>query len=133
MSMVGTALGMGRRLAESRMTDTISVTRAGEKVWDEDSGEYVSTPVAVYSGAARVRHDSGRPGDIEAGGQLLTLGSLEVHVPIGSATFQPDDQIAVTACPTRPDQVGREFIVVAPFDGSGTTAVRYRVEAFDAR
>ena len=133
MTMLGTALGMGRRMAESRMTDTISVTRPGEKTWDEGAGEYVSTPVDVYSGAARVRHDSGRPGDVEAGSQLLTLGSLEVHVPVGSASLQPDDQIMVTACPTRPDQVGRVFIVIAPFDGSQTTAVRYKVEVFDGR
>lgn len=115
------------------MTDTIEVSRAGERVWDEDAGEWTTAPVTVYAGPARVKHDSGRATDADSGSQLMTVGSLEVHVPVGSAVFRQDDRVAVTACPTRPDQVGREFIVTAPFDGSQTTAVRYRVEVFDAR
>lgn len=134
MSMFGNALGMGRRMAESRMTDTISVSRGGGEWLNPETDEYEDVdPSDVYSGPARIRHGSGTPGDVEAGSQLLTVGALEVHVPVGSAVFQPDDLITVTACPTRPDQVGRKFIVVAPFDGSGTTAVRYRVEVFDGR
>jgi hypothetical protein len=133
MSMLGTALGMGRRMAESRMTDSCKATRPGAKTWDETAGEWTETLVEVYSGPCRIRHSSAAGRDVDAGSQLLTVGSLEVHVPVGSAVFRPDDRIAVTGCPTRPDQVGRVFIVIAPFDGSGTTAVRYRVEAFDPR
>lgn len=129
-----TVLEAGRRMAESRMTDTISVTRGGGE-WlnpETDEYEYVE-PLTVYTGQARIRHASGKPGDVEAGSQLLTVGTLEIHVPVGTAAFLPDDLATITGCPTRPDQVGREFIVIAPFDGSQTTAVRYQVEAFDAR
>lgn len=128
-----TVLASGRRMAESRMTDTISVSRAGERVWDEDAGEWTTSPVTVYSGAARIRHNPGRAVDSDAGSQLMAVGSLEVHMPVGSAVLRQDDEVTVTGCPTRPDQVGRVFIVTAPFDGSQTTAVRYRVESFDAR
>lgn len=134
MSMLGTALGMGRRMAEARMGDTITVTRGGGDWLNRETDEYEHVePVTVYAGSARIRHASGKPGDVEAGSQLLAVGTIELHVPVGTATFLPDDLATVTGCPTRPDQVGREFTVTAPFDGSQTTAVRYQVEVFDGR
>lgn len=127
-------LGSGRRMAESRMTDSCKVSRGPAEVLDAVTDKWVPNPASVvYSGPCRVKHPSTGARDVEAGSQLLAVGSLEVHVPVGSAVFRPDDRITVTGCPTRPDQVGRVFIVIAPFDGSGTTAVRYRVEAFDPR
>ena len=133
MSVLGGTLGLGRALAESRMTDTVNATRAGEKEWDEEAGEHVAAVISVYTGPARIKHASSTPKDVEAGSQLLTVGQLEVHVPVGSPVFEADDLITVTACPTRADQVGRVFVVIAPFDGSQTTAVRYRVEVSDGR
>lgn len=130
--MIAGALGMGRRMAESRMTDTVTVTRPGGKTWNESQGEWTITPVTAYSGKARIKH-GGSPRDVEAGSQLLAVGQIEVHVPAGTAAFRPDDTVTVTGCVTRPDQVGRVFTVVAPFDGSQTTALRYRVEAADGR
>lgn len=131
--MIGAALGMGRRAAESRMTDTVTVTRDGDEVWDEDLGEFVPSVSTVYSGAARVKHPSVSARDVEAGSQLLAVGQLEVHVPVGTAVFELGDSVTVTACPTRPDQVGRVFRVSSLFDGSQSTALRYRVEVGDAR
>lgn len=115
------------------MTDTCTVTRAGTKTWDEAAGQYTSTTVQVYSGRCRIKHPSTVSRDVEAGSQLLTVGQLEVHVPVGTAVFAPDDVVTVSSSSTRADQVGRVFTVVAPFDGSQTTALRYRVEAADGR
>ncbi len=133
MSAVTTALSMGRRMAESRMTDACTVTRAGAKVWNESQGEWTVTTVTAYSGKCRVKHPSAVPRDVEAGSQLLTVGQLELHLPVGSVMLQPDDLVSVTGSDTRADQVGREFRVLAPFDGSQTTAVRYRIEVADGR
>lgn len=119
--------------AESRMNDRIKTTRAGSKTWDEEAGDWVTAPVTVYEGKARIKRPNDLSTDAEAGSQLIAIGRLQMHVPVGSAPFAPDDLIEVTACPTRPDQVGRKFYVVAPFDGSQLTAVRYRVEVADGR
>lgn len=127
------ALNAGRRMAESRMTDECGVTRAGEKTWNETTGEYENTPTSVYSGKCRIRHSAPNGKDVDAAGRLLTISSLELHVPVGTAVFEPDDVVAITASGTRSDQVGRKFIVLAPFDGSQTTALRYKIEAYDER
>lgn len=130
--MIGAALGMGRRAAEARMLDTVTVTRPGAKVWNEATGEWTVTVSTVYSGKARIKHGPAAR-DVEAGSQLLAVGQLEVHVPVGTAGFEPDDTVTVSGSATRPAQVGRVFTVLAPFDGSQTTALRYRVESDDGR
>lgn len=122
-----------RAEAESRMDDRIKTTRAGGKTWDEDSGEWTVSEVVVYDGKARIKRPNDLSTDAEAASQLIAIGRLQVHVPVGSPPFAPDDLIEVTACQTRGDQVGRKFVVVAPFDGSQLTAVRYRVEVADGR
>lgn len=127
------ALSSGRRMAESRMTDACTVSRVGEPVLDEDTGEMVGTVVAVYTGPCRVKHPSTGARDVEAGSQLLVVGQLELHVPVGTPVFAADDVVVITASETRADQVGREFTVVGPFDGSQTTALRYRIEVADGR
>lgn len=130
--MIGGVLGMGRGFAESRMTDTCLVTRDGDRVWDEASGQHTVTPVQVYSGVCRVKHSTGAV-QADAGSQLVSVSQLELHVPVGVAVLAAGDRVTVTGSVGRPDQVGRVFLVVAPFDGSGTTALRYRVEVADGR
>lgn len=127
------ALSMGRRAAAARMFDTVSVSRTGERTWDEDNGEWVGGTVSVYSGKARIKHATNAMQDVDAGSQLLVVGQLEVHVPVGTADFEAGDEITVTASSTRPEQVGRVFTVVGPFDGSQTVALKYRVEVADQR
>lgn len=122
-----------RAEAESRMDDLIKTIRSGEKSWDEANGEWVATEVVIYEGKARVKRPNDLSVDAEAGSQLIAVGRLQVHVPVGSLAFAANDLIEVTACPSRADQVGRRYVVAAPFDGSQTTAIRYRVEVADGR
>ena len=131
--MIG-VLDLGRTMAESRMSDACTVSRGPADVLDPVTDAWVPNPAAsVYSGKCRVKHPTTAGRDVDAGSQLVAVGELELHVPVGSAVFAPDDVVTITACPTRPDQVGRKFTVVSRFDGSQTTALRYRVEAADGR
>lgn len=128
------ALSSGRRMAESRMTDSCTVSRGPAEVLNTVTDTWVPNPASsVYSGKCRIKHPTTAGKDVDAGSQLLVVGELELHVPVGSAVFAPDDVVTITACPTRPDQVGRKFTVVAPFDGSQTTALRFRIESADSR
>lgn len=131
--MIGGALGMGRRMAESRMTDTCTITRAGSPTWDESKGEYTSTAVSVYSGPCRVKHPSTVARDVDAGSQLLAVTQLELHLPVSAVGVRADDLVTITGSETRAEQSGRKFTVTAPFDGSQTTALRFRIEADDGR
>ena len=127
------ALGMGRRMALSRMTDSCAISRPGTPVFDEATGEYTSSTVSVYSGACRVKHPTAVARGVDAGSELLVVSQLELHLPVSAVGVRAGDVVSITGSVTRGEQVGRLFRVVAPFDGSQSTALRFRIEAADER
>lgn len=130
--MIGGVLGMGRRMAVSRMTDSCTVTRAGAKTLNESTGTYSASVVSVFTGQCRIKSGSGvSQGD--AGSELVVVSQVELHLPVSAVGVLPGDTVTVTGSATRADQVGRKFTVVSAFDGSQTTALRYRVEVADGR
>lgn len=134
MTLFAGALTMGRAMAESRMTDSCKVFRLVKaSVPDEETGTYPVTEVVAYSGKCRVKHPTTSGKDVDAGSQLVVVSQVEVHLPLDAVGVLPADTVELTASPTRPDQVGRRFTIDAPFDGSQTTALRYRVEVADGR
>lgn len=133
MTILTGVLSAGRAMAEARMTDSCVVTRKTSGTWDEDAGDYVDADIEIYSGVCRIAFTASTPANINAGSALQSLGQLEIHVPVNAEIFAPDDVVTISQSGTRPDQVGRKFFIVAPFDGSQTTALRYKVEASDAR
>lgn len=130
--MIAGALDMGRRMAVSRMTDSCKITRVGSKTLNEGTGTYTPSVVTVFTGACRIKSGSGvSQGD--AGSELVVVSQVELHLPVSATGVLPGDVVEVTGSLTRADQVGRVFKVVAAFDGSQTTALRYRVEVADGR
>lgn len=129
------ALESGRRMAVSRMTDTCTVTRGdGGEVLDPATDKWVPVPaVSVYSGVCRVKHATTGAAQVDAGSQLLAVSQLELHVPVSAVGIGVGDRVEITGSATRAEQVGRVFTVTAEFDGSQTTALRFRVEAADPR
>ncbi len=124
---------MSRREAERAMRDTCKVTRATVGTLNEATGKRPTTVSTVYTGKGRLKHPRVIAKDAEAGSQLLAMSSLEIQVPVSAAGFEAGDVVEMTSCPDRPAQVGRRFRVVAPFDGTQTTSLRYRVEVDDGR
>lgn len=106
-------------------------TRSG--TLNEATGVFPITSTTVYEGKSRLKHPRVIAKEADAGSQLITLSSLEIQVPVATAGFEPGDIVEMTTCPDRPAQVGRRFKVIAPFDGTQTTSLRYRVEAVDVR
>lgn len=122
------------------MRDRCKVTRAAPgTLLDEITGTYPNITTIVYggedgaTGKSRLKHPRMTAKEVDAAGQLLVATSLELQVPVDTADLKPGDLVEMTACPDRPNQIGRRFKIVGPFDGSQTTALRYRVEAFDGR
>ena len=122
-----------RAEAESRMTDTCTISRPGPETFNETTGEYTSTMVSVFSGPCRVKHPTAAARDVDAGSQLLAISQLELHLPVSAVGVRADDAVSITGSVTRAEQVGRKFTIVAPFDGSQSTALRFRIESADSR
>ncbi len=131
--MIGGVLDLGRRMAESRMLDTCKVTRVTRGAFNEATGKHSVTTTDVYTGPCRVKHPTTAAKPADAGSQLVVVSGLELHLPLTGSGVRAGDVVEITASQTRAEEVGRKFTVVAPFDGTQTTALRFRVEVADGR
>jgi hypothetical protein len=98
----------------TRFIDAIDVTRVtGRGTFNETTLAY-DTPAdsSVYTGAALIR-PGGSDEQTQYGEQLTTGLPMVVYVPYGSAVFQVEDLVTVTACGFDADLVGRTMTVVA--------------------
>jgi hypothetical protein len=121
---------MGRTLAESRMTDAVTVTRKdGEPVLDDETGDLVQTYETIYTGPCRLVLRSGVVRDVDAQSQLLGVQRLELHVPVaGTSDIRNDDLFELTASTGDPSLVGLSGVVLGMFPHTGSTARRLPVE-----
>jgi hypothetical protein len=130
VSILTGALAMGRTLAESRMTDAVTVTRKdGEPVLNESTGDLVQAYETIYTGPCRLVLRSGVVRDVDAQSQLLGVQRLELHVPVaGTSDIRNDDLFELTASTGDPSLVGLSGVVLGMFPHTGSTARRLPVE-----
>lgn len=128
--VLSAALPELRAHAESRMTDTVKITRgAGEPVWDEETGMYDDAPVDVYEGPARLRLASSVVGDVDAQGQLLAAQTPVLSLPVlTSGGVKVNDTVLITASQNDPALVGLVLNVEGLFFQTDATARRLQVE-----
>ena len=125
---------MARREAERDMRDKCKVTRTSKGTeFNEVTGEYPTVVATIYEGKSRLKSPRVAAKQADAGSQLLIATFTEIQLPVHSDDLFVGDVVEMIACPDRPNQVGRKFTVMGPFDGTQTTSLRYRVEVFDGR
>ena len=134
--MIDTALIMGRRLAESRMTDNCTVTRKTENVFDEETGLYQSSRVIIYSGKCRIREPHTTPTKQEAAAQIGVKQHTQLHLPALAPELKPGDTVDVY--PSRNPRIftlrtDKTYTVLAVRDSSQATAQRADVELIHAK
>jgi len=123
------ALSMGRTLAESRMTDTVLITRGGTPVFDDATGNYTTTAATIYNGPARLSLRSSLVSDVDAQGQLLAGQSPRLDLPVStSGGVQVNDTVTVTASVNDPAAEGLVLNVEGLFYQTDATARRLSVE-----
>lgn len=121
-------LAMGRRIAESRMTTTCTVTRAGDRVWNPATKQYDETTTTLYDGKCRVRQTGNQDHGATAADQVFIESQYVLHLPVdGSEGIRKDDTVLVTACAEDARLVGQRFTVVSVPAASQTTARRFPV------
>ena len=125
--MIGGVLGMGRRMAESRMTETVTVGR-WENVRPPGQLDPVSTLVETYyAGPARVKFPSASASVKSPAGQQLAETNVVVSVPHGTVAFPTGAVVRVDSSSVDDGLVGRMFRVDGPAQSGQTTAHRYPV------
>lgn len=123
------ALPRLRAQAESRMTDTVRITRDGTPVWDDETGTYTPTTTTVYTGKARLKLSTSVVGNVDAQGQLLAAQSPRLDLPVAtSGGVQVNDSVEVTASVNDPASVGLRLTIEGVFFQTDATARRFPVE-----
>lgn len=125
--MIGGVLGMGRRMAESRMSETVTVGRF-ELVRPPGSLDAVLTLVETfYAGVARVKFPSASAQVKSPAGQQVVETNVVVSLPSGTVLVPAGVLVRVDASTSDGSLVGRLFRVDGPAQSGQTTAHRYPV------
>lgn len=126
-SILTGALSMGRRAAESRMTETVEVFERIESD-DDDSLNPTFTETVEWTGSARLSISGGSTTTKEQAGQIVLVTRRELHLPVSAPGFVPGRYARVTASTVDPSLVGRVVRITSRPAAGQTTAHRYEVE-----
>ena len=124
MSLLNRALGMGRNLANARMTDAVSVGR-----YEDGTDEVTGDPIRVlieshYVGPARVKYQSLTAMTRVEASQVFVEQEPMLSVPTGTV-LADGDEVHVQASAVDPLLVGRVFYVHGAPQAGQTTSERY--------
>ena len=128
---VANAVAAGRRMANARMTETVTVTTtAPGEVMDESTGTYPDVIVSHYGGVARIKYPTLTVSESTPVGQTLAAQDVTLHLPVGLASqVQVDDVVTVTASTVDTDLVGRVYRIKGLAQAGQTTAHRFPLES----
>lgn len=125
MSLLNRALGMGRMLAEARMTETVTVG-----VYQDGTDAATGEPTRVlveqhYAGPGRIKYPS--LGVTPANSPSLDAAAQVPYLSVTSdeATIQVGDEVHVTASTADSSLVGRTFKVEGRPQSGQTTSHRF--------
>lgn len=120
-----------RGYAEQLMVDSCTITRAGDPVFDPDTGTYTDpAPTTVYEGKCRIQlSDALFPQTREVGGGLVTVQRLTVQLPVaGTDAVAVGDTVEVTSAVNDPALVGKRYRITGSHAKTHATTRRLAVE-----
>lgn len=128
MSLLNRSLGLGRRLAEGRMTEVFDFY-AVTKVDDLVTLQPIDVETMIAAGIkGRLKITSSVVSEKDIAGQAPATMQREIHVPIGSVKVGPSVHVRVVSSTSDPGAVGRVFRTGMRSGVGQVTAWRYPVE-----
>ncbi|MBB2956790.1 DUF6093 family protein [Pseudoclavibacter helvolus] len=119
-------LSRGRKHAARLRTETGTLAREGEKVWNEATGLYEEALVTVYTGSARVKAPTAEADARDSQGRLVVITDPVLHLPPSVLDVRPGDEFTVETSVYDGSLVGRKFRINEPYGGSQITARKFR-------
>ncbi len=120
-------LGMGRRMAVSRMTETVTVGRFERKRPAGSLDAVLTLVETFYSGPARVKFPSASAAVKSPAGQQIAETNVVVSLPANTDPVATGALVRVDSSTADPALVGRMFRVDGQAQAGQTTAHRYPV------
>ena len=119
---------MGRRQAEALMSSECEISeQTGETV--NGDGEIVPVFTVVYSGKCKLRWPTATSAELNAGGQIMTVQTPELHLPVeGSGDVRVGHLATIIANPLDAALVGTRLRVRGVQFQTFATARRLQVE-----
>ena len=118
----------GRAAAEALMVDECVITRPGEPVTDNDTGEVTNTGTVVYEGKCQVQSKNSSTANPEAGGAVFTVVSRQVKIPANAAEVLDGDEVKLTKSLLNAFTVGKVYRVEGFTPDTYDTAFRLPVK-----
>jgi hypothetical protein len=123
------ALGMGRVMASSRLSETLKFYSVDGTTVDPVTLEDVEDITVLHTVPGRVKYPTLTVSERSAVGQVFATQSVNVHVAVGSApNVRTNHFVTVTASTADPALVGRKFRVTGNAQSGQVTAHRFPVE-----
>jgi hypothetical protein len=110
------------------MLDTCTITRLGEPVLSEATGQFTSTSTEVYAGKCKVQSKDSATAKPEVGEHTFTIVSRQVHIPANAADVRDGDVVTITASRLNAFTVGKQYRVEGFTPDSFDTAARMPVK-----
>lgn len=124
MSLLTQSLGMGRGMAEARMTETVTIGRFDDG--HAADGSPTRVPVETYyTGKARVKLSSLAVSGSNATSQDVSAQKPYVSIPTGSPAIPKGAEVQVSASKVDPLLVGLMLEVEGRPQSGQTTSHRY--------
>lgn len=120
-----------RSQAESMMTSACIISRAGDKVFNEETGEYETPYTTIYEGKCRYKFGGTQASLVDAQSQKLVEQAITLSLPVsaaGSSDVRPDDVSELTANPFDPAMIGMKARIAGIHFQSHATARRFPVQ-----
>lgn len=125
MSLLKNALGMGRNMADARMTEMVTIG-----LFEDRTDPVTLNPIRVlveerYSGKARVKYPSGAVSNRSEPSQVVAEQDVMLSIPTGSPAAFEGDEVRVDASTADPSLVGRAYGIKGRPQAGQTTSHRY--------
>lgn len=124
IDLMNGAAAMGRRAAEARMVETCTITRPGERVFNEDTGTYIDSTTVLYEGRCELKSRSEDGVHVDSGARDLMRSDPVLKIPanVPHANLTGASVAVVTARGTVRGTIGAEML------GPHRTARRFEME-----
>jgi hypothetical protein len=130
MSLATNLTLAGRKWHESIMEDTCTITREGNRVLNETTGQYTVETTTIYTGPCRLVVPPRHPKDVAAVGQVEVVEMARLDLPVSTTAGVMDGDVATFTASLDPNLVGRKFLLRGYGAQSQATARRFFVEAY---
>lgn len=123
--MIGSALTLGRAMAERRMTETVKVGKLDLKSDETTNKPSKSIPSPRYADKGRIKYESLAVSERDGPGQPVSTQTPFLSVPTGTALFPEGDAVQVTASLVDGALVDRWYRIAGAPQAGQTTSLRY--------